>query len=41
LRDSADDGEPFTPRTKWTTLFGVCDDLREALQSLGVKVEDR
>ena len=38
---SADDGEPATPRTKRTTLFGVCDDLREALQSLGVKVEDR
>ena len=40
-RHGADDAEPATPRTQRTTLFGACDDLRESLQSLGVKVEDR
>ena len=35
------DSEPATPRSERTLLFGACDDLRENLQRLGVKVEDR
>jgi tetratricopeptide (TPR) repeat protein len=40
-RGSTDGAEPATPRTEQTTLFGACDDLREELQDLGIKVEDR
>ena len=40
-RGNSNDPEPATPRTERTTLFGACDDLREVLQEVGVKVEDR
>ncbi|MDA8532010.1 hypothetical protein N9K45_00125 [bacterium] len=40
-RGGTNDAEPATPRTEQSTLFGACDSLREELQGLGVKVEDR
>ena len=40
-RGTQTQGEPATPRTERTLLFGACDDLRKELQQLNVKVEDR
>ena len=43
LRDwrSQTEADPQTPRSERALLFGACDDVRQQLQELGVKVEDR
>lgn len=43
LRDwrSQTEADPQTPRSERALLFGACDDVRQQLQELGIKVEDR